>query len=598
MRTSLLAAAILAIGIEASAIEIARFEVTIGLARDATILVTETIEVDFGTLERHGIFRTIPIRYARTAELAGVPVTGTYALRLSVDGVSDEAGNSLPFSTWREDRSLSIRIGDPDRTVTGRTTYVISYRVARAIHRFETHDELYWNVTGTEWDWPIHRAAARVRLPREVPPENLQHATFTGVLGSPATNAIERVSPSLYEAEVADLLPGEGLTIVLGLPKGILERPSAWRELWWKLTDNALFFLVALCPLFALGAMTLLYLRFGRDPGARTPIVVQYAPPDELSPAEVGSLLDESVDTPDLVSTVIDLAVRGYLTIEEVETTRFLFLESKDYRFLKTRPPDDALQPHERAFHQALFASGDSVLLSSLKNRFYTSLPAIQSAVARQMLEKELFPRDPARVRHFYRTAGGVIAFLPLPLALFLLSSGRGRALLPPEPGGFFLFAALCLFAGYAIVALFSRFMPAKTAKGARVARQCLGFQEFVTRVEKDRIARMAKEDPTLFERVLPYAVVLGCADEWAERFEGLLSEPPAWYRSPSMAPGPFNSRALVSNLGRSMHSMGSTLTSQPRQSGSGFSAGRGSSGFGGGGRSGGGFGGGGGRSW
>jgi uncharacterized membrane protein len=325
--------------------------------------------------------------------------------------------------------------------------------------------------------------------------------------------------------------------------------------------------------------------------------VVQYAPPEELSPAEVGSLLDESVDTPDIVSTVLDLAVRGHLTIEEVQTTRFLFLESTDYRFVKTRPADDALQTHEQAFHRALFASGDSVLLSSLKNRFYTSLPAIRSAIARQMLEKGLFPRDPARVRQFYRTAGGVVAILPLPLAFFLLSSGRGRALLPPEPGGFFLFAALCLFGAYAIVALFSRFMPAKTAKGAGLARQCLGFQEFVTRVEKDRIARMAKEDPALFERVLPYAVVLGCADEWAERFEGLLSEPPAWYRSSSISPGRFNSRALVSNLGRSMHSMGSTLTSQPRQS-SGFSAGRGSSGFGGGGRSGGGFGGGGGRSW
>jgi hypothetical protein len=104
-----------------------------------------------------------------------------------------------------------------------------------------------------------------------------------------------------------------------------------------------------------------------------------------------------------------------------------------------------------------------------------------------------------------------------------------------------------------------------------------------------------------LFERVLPYAVVLGCADEWAERFQGLLTEPPSWYLSPSFAPGRFDSRALVSGLGRSMHSMGSTLTSQPRPTGSFggilFGAGRGSSGFSGGG-SGGGFGGGGGGSW
>jgi hypothetical protein len=149
-------------------------------------------------------------------------------------------------------------------------------------------------------------------------------------------------------------------------------------------------------------------------------------------------------------------------------------------------------------------------------------------------------------------------------------------------------------------IRLFASAMPVKTSKGARLARYCLGFQEFVTRVDKDRLERMAKEDPTLFERVLPYAVVLGCADEWAERFEGLLNEPPEWFRSGSLTHGHFDSRSLVSGLGRSMHSMGSTLTSAPRPSGGrGLGAGRGSSGFSrGGGRSGGGFGGGGGRSW
>jgi hypothetical protein len=193
---------------------------------------------------------------------------------------------------------------------------------------------------------------------------------------------------------------------------------------------------------------------------------------------------------------------------------------------------------------------------------------------------------------------------VPIGIGIVLLSSGRLRAFLPPEPGVFFVFAAVCLLLTFLAVRLFVDAMPAKTAKGARLARYCLGFQEFVTRVEKDRLERMAKEDPTLFERVLPYAVVLGCADEWAERFEGLLTEPPSWYRSSSFTPGRFDSRSLVSGLGRSMQSMGSTLTSQPRPSGGGFrgtsfGAGRGSSGFGrSGGGSGGGFGGGGGGSW
>jgi hypothetical protein len=221
-----------------------------------------------------------------------------------------------------------------------------------------------------------------------------------------------------------------------------------------------------------------------------------------------------------------------------------------------------------------------------------------------QMMRKDLFPRDPARVRQFYRAAAGASAVVPIGLGIVLLSSGRVRSFLPPEPAVFFLFALVCLLVTALTIHFFADAMPAKTPKGARAARHCLGFQEFVTRVEKDRLERMAKEDPTLFERVLPYSVVLGCADEWAERFEGLLSEPPSWYRSASFTPGRFDSRALVGSLGRSMTSMGSTLTSQPRQSRSGFGgnrfgAGRGSSGFSrSGGGSGGGFGGGGGGSW
>ena len=116
------------------------------------------------------------------------------------------------------------------------------------------------------------------------------------------------------------------------------------------------------------------------------------------------------------------------------------------------------------------------------------------------------------------------------------------------------------------------------------MARHCLGFKEFVVRVEKDRIEPMAKDDPTLFQRLLPYAVVLGVADEWAERFEGLLTEPPTWYESPSWGQGNFYPRAMVTDLGQSMHAMGSTLTSRPDSSGggggfSGFSGGGGSSG-------------------
>jgi uncharacterized membrane protein len=579
------------------AIEIETFDVTIFLDPDATFVVTESIAVDFGELEKHGIFRSIPVAYSRSETVAGMAVSTQYTIRLRVVDVRDGSNVALPYSSWRDGPNVLIRIGDPDRTVTGKLTYVITYRVERAINYFENHDELYWNVTGTEWDWPIHQASVRVSLPQGTPPDRIQHVTYTGPFGSRSTSASENLEEGAYRAQVRALQPGEGLTIVLGLPKGVLSGPSALRETWWKAADNIGFALAALVPVLAFGSLLYLYLRIGRDPGRRMPIVVQYEPPPDLSPAEVGTLLDETIDTPDIVSTVLDLAVRGYLKIHEEETTRLLFLREKDYRFEKLKPADGALSPHEATFFSALFGSSDSVQLSSLKNKFYRSIPSIRRAITKEMLGKGLFPRDPDTVRRLFRGLGIAVVIAPILLATFLAQTKLVQSILPPDPSSLILFTGACLFLTMLIFWIFANAMPSKTPKGAKLFRHSLGFREFVTRVEKDRIARMAKEDPMLFERVLPYAVVLGVADEWAERFEGLLTEPPSWYTSSSVSRGSFFPRAMVSSLGQSMHAMGSTLTSQPRES-RGGGAGGGRSGFGGGGSSGGGFGGGGGGSW
>ncbi len=594
--TVLVLAGLVVAGRDADAIEIDRFHVNIVLDRDSSFLVTETIQVDFGDLQKHGIFRTIPVDYSRTETVAGAPVATRYSVRLWVLSVKNEQETAYPFTLSHQGRDLFLRIGDPNRTVTGRVAYVITYRVQRAINRFDSHDELYWNVTGTEWDWPIHEASVQVVLPEGVSSDDVRHQTFTGRMGSTTTQAADSFEGRIYHAEVRELGPSEGLTIVLGVPKGVLQPPSAARELWWKLSDNVGFFLAALLPLVSLVGLLYLYLKSGRDPGRNMPIVVQYEPPPGLSPAEVGTLVDETIDTPDIVSTVLDLAVRGYLKIEEVETTKFLFLSQKDYLFEKRKPGDGDLSAHETAFFNALFASGDHVLLSSLKNKFYTSIPSIRKAITSEMLAKRLFPRDPEGVRQLYRGLGCAAAIVPVLLAIALLQTNAVRAIVPPDPASFVLFAGLCLFLTVAIFWIFSKAMPSKTPEGARLARYCLGFKEFIARVERDRIARMAKEDPTLFERVLPYAVVLGVADEWAERFEGLLTEPPNWFQS-SSAGGGFYPRVMVTDLGRSMHAMGSTLTSQPSSSGSGGGGGGGFSGFSGG-SSGGGFGGGGGGSW
>jgi uncharacterized membrane protein YgcG len=150
-------------------------------------------------------------------------------------------------------------------------------------------------------------------------------------------------------------------------------------------------------------------------------------------------------------------------------------------------------------------------------------------------------------------------------------------------------------------IMLFAPAMPRKTSKGARALWHILGFREFIRRVERDRLERMLQEDPTLFDRVLPYALVFGIADEWAEKFEGLLQKPPEWFESERWTPTAFTPRTFVYSLGDSVSTMNSVFPSTPARS-SGSGAGGGFSGFGGGGGgggfSGGGFGGGGGGGW
>jgi uncharacterized membrane protein YgcG len=322
----------------------------------------------------------------------------------------------------------------------------------------------------------------------------------------------------------------------------------------------------------------------GRDTDRGQAVAVEWSPPRDLSPAEVGTLVDEQCHMRDIVSTLIDLAARGHLTIEETLATKLLFFSQKDYVFVRKTPPADAppLLPHEARFLNGLFSgSANRVTLSSLKERFYTHLPAIRDAIYQSLTDKHLFAGNPDATRKGFIGAGVVL------IVLGVFGAVSGAAL------GLIAYGIGAAVAGL-IVLLSARAMPAKTALGSRKLRECRGFQRFVRLAEKDRIAVLAKDDPTVFGRLLPYAMVLGVADQWAEAFRDLLTEPPDWYQPYGSGPGyRFSPGGFVHDLGGGMNTMASTFASAPSSKG-----GSGGSGFSGGGGSGGGFGGGGGGSW
>jgi hypothetical protein len=566
-RFALLAMVLLlpSLALPAAAERVLSWDTEIYLEAEDAFGVVERIRWDFEGEARHGIIRSIPVAYGRGR-------AADYRIRIDDVEVTDAARAPRPFRSRRTGSDLELKIGDPDATVRGAEDYVIRYRVRRGLLFFEDHDELYWNAIGGEMLVPIERASVTVYLPEAAPPAGVERACFTGPLGSvEQACAIEAGVAALTFRAERSLGPREGLSVVIGLPKGVVREPSRAQR-WLARASDYLSAWAAL-PALALAVLIGLWRTQGRDPAGGSAVPVRYEPPEGLSPAEVGTVLDERVDLVDVTATLLDLAVRGHLRITEVESTGFLFLGSRDFQLEKLRS-DDPLRPHEALLQERLFALGDTVLVSSLKNRFHTHLPAIRTAIDRAVShDGRFFPASPELVRRRY--AGVGLAALLGGLAALWVEA-------PPQIAG-----AVALTGG--LVLVFARAMPRRTSRGRAVYEQILGFREFVSRVDRDRLERMGGRTADRFERVLPFALVLGAADAWADAFDGIYAEPPRWYTS--RTPGPFRTRGFVDGLGQSLGTIGAALASTPR-------GGSGRSGLGGGGFSGGGFGGGGARSW
>jgi hypothetical protein len=538
---------------------------------DGSVDVTETLDVRFDG-SWNGIIRDLSLQH-RTAE-------GRSArLDLDVQWVRDSDGNELEVeeSGNRENRRVQIWVPNAEDAVR---TVEIRYRVSNALRFFSEdaptghHDELYWNVTGNAWDMPIRQATARVVLPEAV--TGLQAWAYTGAEGSRASDATIRVERSGVEATTTRLLsPGEGLTVSVTWDPGVVRRPSGLAQTAgrargaWPLA----------IPFLVFGFMTRRWLQRGRDPRGQA-IVVQYEPVEDMSPAEMGTLVDHRADAQDLTATLVDLAVQGYLSIEEVTESKFFGLgSSTDYVFRLRKPADqwEDLKPHERAYLGALFPGGrETVELSDLENKFYKHLDGIRDAVYDRLVAGGYYRERPDKVKG--RHMGGAI-----------VGAGGGFAGAAwVANGGPFLAEPLSLALGGGISALilagFGLVMPARTEEGVRARESALGFKEFLDRVETDRYRRMITS-PDLFERFLPYAMAFGVEERWAEAFRDLIQTPPEWYHGRSGQA--FRTDHFTQDVGQMASRASSTMSSSPSSSGSG---GGGSSGGGSGGGGGSGF--------
>ncbi|HSL70832.1 MAG TPA: DUF2207 domain-containing protein [Longimicrobiales bacterium] len=544
------------------ALHIERFDAEIVVLRNGGLVVTERITARFEG-QWNGIYRSIPIRYETPQKL-------NYTLQLDVEGATDDAGVQLRHELETQRGYRKVKIWVPGAQNATRTV-VLRYRVANGLRFFEEHDELYWNVTGNDWDVPIAQASARILLPAEA--TGLRATAYTGAYGARGTDATVQIVGNSVEIESQPLAFREGLTAVVGWNPGVVSRPTAVARTASVLRGNLIFLL----PLLALAIMWRIWNRHGRDP-ARRAIAPAYEPPQDLTPAEVGALIDHKPDLHDITATVVDLAVRGYLIIEE-RTDKVLGLFSSTgytFKLIRSRADWGELRAHERRLLEAMFEAGDEVEDDDLKNKFYKDLPGIRDSVLNQLIDVGHYKRRPDRVVSQYIVLAGFAAIAVGGLGIFLNNQWGIDS--PTAP---IIASVMTAF----IVGVFAFVMPSRTALGTRTLEHVLGFEEFLRRVESDRFERVIKT-PEMFEKFLPYAMALKVDRNWCRAFADIYREPPRWYAGSSH--GHFHLNSFSSSLSRMTAATGAVMTAAPRSN-------SGSSGFGGGGFSGGGFGGGGG---
>lgn len=544
--------------------------------RGGWIEVTERIRVRAeGKRIRHGIYRDFPTRYED---------------RLGNDYVVDfEPVTVLRDDTIEDWHVKDLRdgervyFGSADRSVgPGVYTYTFRYRANRMLGYFRDHDELYWNVTGFDWAFPIDHAEATVRFEFDVPPGEIRHEAYTGPPGATGRDYTSRIDSGgrvHFEAN-RPLSPVNGLTIVAGWPKGFVAEPTRATKFGWLLKDN-LNLLAALAGLGLLLAYFVpVWRRYGKDP-APGPLVTRYAPPAGFSPASLRYIRQMYYDDKVMTAAIVNLAVKGYLRIDvEGGSDGFLGIgrQPDTWSLMRTSPAATAppLAAGEKELHDALFAAGDSIVLEQDNH--------VLLGKARQAHAASL-NRD--YNRHYFRWN----IVLNIPGVAIALLGGIVALKLGPSVLVVATVAAMAV-----VTVVFSVIMKSPTLRGRKALDEMLGFRDYLEIAEKDELnlRNPPEKTPQLFEAYLPFALALGVDQQWSEKFAGVLAsirEPgsegyrPAWYggtwngRSPGLATSGFSS-ALNSAVSSSVRAPGS------------------SSGGGGGGSSGGGGGGGGGGGW
>ena len=547
------------------------FFTTVDVQENASMHVTEEIYVTF-TSDAHGIYRYIP----SDDVYAYFMHDGTLQSKELAYKIQNVACEGEEISTERVSGNLMIRIGSADKLIRGAHKYTLEYDIVMFKDGIDYLDQFYWNVVPAYWDTDIEFAAFSVTMPKAFDTSAVD--VITGPVGTGDTTRAswEMDGENTLIGHVEGLEGSEGITVRIVLPEGY----------WVGMKDETVFWRIAQGIMAGLTAFgVILFLKKGKDP--RPVQTVEFYPPDDLSPAEVGYIYDTNIDDKDMTSLVMWFAARGYLKIHAEETeTRFLKRDKIKVTLQKLKDLPQGAAAYQRTFFNALFEASDWADMDVLSKS--TSFADSYEA-AKKSLQTRYGPKTKRKLQEGYgNMALGCVTWILMLLVLvasivILRIDDRQLKILLGE-----------FVAGGLIVIVCTLFMSRPTAYRTEMLGRIKGFREFIDLAEVDRINALVEKDPDYFYFILPYAYVFGLTDKWAKNFERLSPQTPEWYDGPAYymtTPSVFCKTMDTGVRSALSESVVHTTSSSSFSGGGSFSSG-------GGGFSGGGGGGGGGGGW
>ena len=535
--------------------EVNKAHVDISINADGYFDVVENYDLTF-TQYKHGIYRDIQLNYDLLTEENKQEKRKIKIREIDVPGHKFEA--DFDFEQKLND-NLRIKIGDKDVTVIGTQHYQIKYRIYNAFLFEKDQIRFYWNIKPEGWDAVFKQIDFTIHLPANLTANRESIFIYSGKTGTTeASNEFDvSVDNGTFHAKSRENFlsyTGQSVTVLVNLPPGSVAEIKPvwpfWTDYGWTLI---------------LGAMILLFYaiwkKYGKDD--RVVAAISYFPPNGIDPAMSGLLIDDKGDTQDLISLIPYWGSRGFIRMEEIPKSGWF--GSADTKLVKLKDLPDDTPGYEKTVFIGIFSSGSEVLISSLKNKFYTTMAEAKTHLKKRA--QEYYDPRAARIKNI------TILFLVLLMIglffLFLVFWG--------------LVAAIAVIPVAIFLLIMSAFLIKKNAKGNQLLSELKGFKRFIKVAEENKLKMLLQESPVYFETTMSYALAFGMFEKWAAKFEGLNLQPPDWYISPT---GAFTMQHFSNSFSSSISSAKSTMVSSPSSSSSG------------GGSSGGGFGGGGGGSW